>query len=321
MQIPEDLRCCVCLGGMRDMLLTGCPHRLCAGCSRAGSLVACPVCQAALPPGRPRDEGFAASAEAMRLACGCGVQVPLLEAESHVCEHVRQQQAAAAPASTGPAPAAGPNRSTFTSDICGERNLSCRGLLEHVDARHAGRPVAAVCPVCLAMPWGDPNFVSQNFQSHLKLRHRCDYDTVVDFELDEDAMMMRAIEESRRASGLSEGARPTHGAMEMDDDVDDAVLQEVLRMSAREACEAPDAPPSHDEGSDGQGLDDAQAAEAPAAEPAAGEGERGGGRAGLVVRRRRRTRARCGLGPHGYYAACLARTVPLRRGPALRRGA
>ncbi|CAE7448245.1 RNF114 [Symbiodinium sp. CCMP2456] len=37
------------------------------------------------------------------------------------------------------------------------------------------------------MPWGDPNYVSRNFISHLELRHRCDYAVLTDFDVDEEA--------------------------------------------------------------------------------------------------------------------------------------
>eukprot|EP00913_Durusdinium_trenchii_P009998 g9384.t1 len=70
------------------------------------------------------------------------------------------------------------------------------------------------------MPWGDPNYVSRDFMSHLELRHRCDYAVLTDFEADEEAMLRRALEESCREAGV--------------EDFEDE-LQRVLEESAREA--------------------------------------------------------------------------------------
>ncbi|CAE7705160.1 RNF114 [Symbiodinium necroappetens] len=70
-----------------------------------------------------------------------------------------------------------------------EVNLSPQALLEHCKAKHQGPrgPTSAVCPICAAMPWGDPSYVSRNFISHLELRHRCDYAVLTDFDVDEEA--------------------------------------------------------------------------------------------------------------------------------------
>lgn len=228
MQIPEEFRCSVCLSAKQDVLLVDCPHKLCADCAIDGSLDACPICRSPLPAERPRDSDFAAWALAKCLPCECGVQVALLDADEHECEHVKRQRLPfeSARGSCALAPV-GPNRSTFACPLCSERNLTSTGLVEHFEQKHAQGKVSAVCPICLSMPWGDPSIVSQDFRSHLKLRHRCDYATLTDFEMDEEAMMRRAIEESLQTNGNSI----------ITDADEDAILLQVLQESARETEE------------------------------------------------------------------------------------
>lgn len=52
------------------------------------------------------------------------------------------------------------NRQTFKCPLCSVSNLERKGLLEHVNKKHRGKP--AVCPVCVVQEYGDPNYVSQN---------------------------------------------------------------------------------------------------------------------------------------------------------------
>ena len=62
-----------------------------------------------------------------------------------------------------------------------------KGLVEHVGKKHKRMP--AVCPICVAQPYGDPNYVSHDLSGHLKMRHNFDIDTVTNYDLDDDAIL------------------------------------------------------------------------------------------------------------------------------------
>mmetsp|Transcript_9130 Transcript_9130/g.19810 ORF Transcript_9130/g.19810 Transcript_9130/m.19810 type:complete len:345 (+) Transcript_9130:327-1361(+) len=233
MLVPEEYRCCVCLCAPEQPLQTGCPHRLCMGCVTSGKLDSCPVCRAELPAEHSVDETFKRTASNVTLQCGCGVTVDLFEADGHQCEHTRKRKRLEeiSPHLQGrKVPPAGPNRSTFSCPFCPERNLTPQALTEHVEAKHSlphgrGSP-PAVCPICLAMPWGETGYMTRDFLSHLKMRHRCDYTVLTDFDADEEAMFERAMRDSMRSAGFLEEA-----------DEDERILAQVLEMSAREAME------------------------------------------------------------------------------------
>jgi len=46
------------------------------------------------------------------------------------------------------------------------------------------------------MPWGNPSQKSQDFVSHMNLRHKFEYDVFVDYEQDDDTALKAALENS-----------------------------------------------------------------------------------------------------------------------------
>lgn len=86
------------------------------------------------------------------------------------------------------------NRSTFNCTLCKSKNFDREGLIAHVTKSH--KRTNGVCPICVCQPWGDPNYISSDLGGHLKLRHKFDYDTTVDYNDEEDEVLKRILLES-----------------------------------------------------------------------------------------------------------------------------
>lgn len=61
----------------------------------------------------------------------------------------------------------------FTCPLCGKMGFTEGTLQEHVSSTHLEpSPYELVCPICAALPGGDPNLVTDDFAAHLMLEHR-----------------------------------------------------------------------------------------------------------------------------------------------------
>ncbi|KAH9362476.1 hypothetical protein HPB48_015610 [Haemaphysalis longicornis] len=119
-----------------------------------------------------------------------------LRAHHSSCTDEVEGAAAAPPVYQPPHSASKENRVTFPCPYCETDNLDLPSLRDHCNANHYNNPRSVVCPVCASMPWGNPHQKSINFLSHLNLRHRFEYDTYVDYGIDDDDALQQALEAS-----------------------------------------------------------------------------------------------------------------------------
>ncbi|XP_044280233.1 E3 ubiquitin-protein ligase RNF138 isoform X1 [Varanus komodoensis] len=64
---------------------------------------------------------------------------------------------------------------TFKCPICQESNFTRQSLLDHCNDSHLYQIDPVICPICVCLPWGDPNQVTRDFVGHLNQRHQLDY--------------------------------------------------------------------------------------------------------------------------------------------------
>ncbi|XP_015494992.1 E3 ubiquitin-protein ligase RNF166 isoform X1 [Parus major] len=182
-----------------------CAPRFCGECLQPCLQVPSPLCPLCRVPFDPKKVEKASSVEkqlsSYKAPCrGCSKKVTLAKMRSHVssCAKVQEQMAncpkfvPVVPTSQ-PIPSNIPNRSTFVCPYCGARNLDQQELVKHCMENHRNDPNKVVCPVCSAMPWGDPSYKSANFLQHLLHRHKFSYDTFVDYNIDEEAALQAAL--------------------------------------------------------------------------------------------------------------------------------
>ena len=119
------------------------------------------------------------------------------------------------------------NRATFACPLCvavgvatTDDHPGCHldpiALLRHLETDHLNDlNLAAVCPVCASMPWGDPSRVCRDIRAHCRLRHRFDVARFADVEADEEETMRLAMERSAAEAGVERtesGGAETAGA-------------------------------------------------------------------------------------------------------------
>ncbi|XP_053770472.1 E3 ubiquitin-protein ligase RNF166 isoform X2 [Desmodus rotundus] len=190
--LEAQYSCPICLEVYhRPVAIGSCGHTFCGECLQPCLQVPSPLCPLCRLPFDPKKVDKAAQVEkqlsSYKAPCrGCNKKVTLAKMRVHVssCMKVQEQMAncpkfvPVVPTSQ-PIPSAVPNRSTFTCPYCGARNLDQQELVKHCVDNHRSDPNRVVCPICSAMPWGDPSYKSANFLQHLLHRHKFSYDTFV----------------------------------------------------------------------------------------------------------------------------------------------
>uniref|UniRef100_A0A8D0GMU9 E3 ubiquitin-protein ligase RNF138 n=1 Tax=Sphenodon punctatus TaxID=8508 RepID=A0A8D0GMU9_SPHPU len=69
--------------------------------------------------------------------------------------------------------------SAFKCHLCQETNFTRERLLDHCNIRHLSEMVPVICPICISLPWAEPNEVTRDFVGHLNQRHQFDYEDFV----------------------------------------------------------------------------------------------------------------------------------------------
>uniref|UniRef100_A0A8C4XAD5 E3 ubiquitin-protein ligase RNF166 n=1 Tax=Erpetoichthys calabaricus TaxID=27687 RepID=A0A8C4XAD5_ERPCA len=190
--LESQFSCPICLEVYHKPVSIGnCGHTFCGECLQPCLQVPSPLCPLCRMPFDPKKVEKSSNVEkqlsSYKAPCrGCSKKVTLIKMRSHIssCTKVQEQMAncpkfvPVVPTSQ-PIPSNIPNRSTFVCPYCGARNLDQQELVKHCMENHRNDPNKVVCPVCSAMPWGDPSYKSANFLQHLLHRHKFSYDTFV----------------------------------------------------------------------------------------------------------------------------------------------
>lgn len=98
---------------------------------------------------------------------------------------------------------------SLTCPYCAKMGFTEATLQEHVAAEHPDTSFEVVCPVCAAVPGGDPNHVTDDFAGHLTLEHRSGPRDLISF-LDEPSASrhgVRRIPHPSRAVGAPRARR------------------------------------------------------------------------------------------------------------------
>jgi hypothetical protein len=204
--IKDQYTCLICQNIFKNPVkLTGCGHIFCKDCIDSYSIgqgntssPTCPLCRAkfqnedVVPENSLRNE-----MNKKKVKCECGKQMFLSEYSTHSdnCQVILNQMKLQMENKNIKIQKdkVQKNRQTFDCTLCSKKNFDRVGYIDHIKKFHPRD--RGVCSICKCQPWGDPNYKTHIF-AHINMRHKFDYDTVVDYNDDEDEILKKVLLES-----------------------------------------------------------------------------------------------------------------------------
>jgi len=175
--------------------LKTCSHKFCKDCKKSIEKE-CPICRKEFTKAELLKKDDTEKMEKEKINCLCEEEFNLLEFKDHYdeCETIRKENDKAKTNLLDKTKMKKTvNRSTFGCPCCKTTNLDRKALVEHIRKKH--KKNKGVCPICLSQPWGDPN-ISTHLASHMELRHQYDYDTYTDYQMNDDDILQKVLQQS-----------------------------------------------------------------------------------------------------------------------------
>ncbi|KAF5296882.1 hypothetical protein FQR65_LT10148 [Abscondita terminalis] len=95
----------------------------------------------------------------------------------------------------------------YTCPYCSRMGFTDSTLQEHVASDHAETSFEVVCPVCAAIPGGDPNLMTDDFAGHLTLEHRTGPRELISFLDEPVATRVHNVRRIPHSGHLASGSR------------------------------------------------------------------------------------------------------------------
>ena len=202
-QIKDQYTCLICQNIFSNPIkLSKCGHNMCSNCINNYSVIKkkleCPLCRTPFQKSEIiLDKNLNAEMANKQVKCECGQIMPLNQYSFHSdnCPVIinKMNNAAKNKNIKIKKDKIGKNRQTFDCTLCREKNFDRVGYIDHIAKKHPND--RGVCAICKCQPWGDPNYKTHIY-GHLNLRHKFDYDTVVDYNDNEDDILQKVLLES-----------------------------------------------------------------------------------------------------------------------------
>lgn len=210
--INQDIVTCpICLEIYRDPVTICCGHVFCKDCISSlvvmqESVSTCPLCRQTFDLSKiVKAVDVQKNISSHNGSCpGCQKIMYLSRLRNHIntCKEINPPSTTSTLLENVSAQSSSniPNRKTFTCPYCEMKNLDMHSLRDHCNRYHETDTKSVVCPICASMPWGNPDQRSIHFISHLNYRHKFEYDTFTDFEIDDETALRLALEESQQST-------------------------------------------------------------------------------------------------------------------------